>query len=100
IVLMALVIVAAAVVPSLRGAGRQGDLDDVAARIAASARFARETAAVRGATADLAVDTSSGSILLTLEQDASGTGPQAMPAPGTRSTGAAGTTVLPSQYAQ
>jgi prepilin-type N-terminal cleavage/methylation domain-containing protein len=47
VVLMALVIVAAAVVPALRGAGHQADLTEVAARVAASARFARDEAVAR-----------------------------------------------------
>jgi prepilin-type N-terminal cleavage/methylation domain-containing protein len=47
VVLLALVIVAAAVVPALHGAGRQEDLAGVAARVAASARFARDEAVER-----------------------------------------------------
>jgi prepilin-type N-terminal cleavage/methylation domain-containing protein len=47
VVLLALVIVAAAVVPALHGAGRQEDLAGVAARVAASARFARDEAIER-----------------------------------------------------
>src|SRR5262249_46483761 len=58
VVLLALAILAAAVVPALRGAGRQGDLDDAAARVAASARFARETALSHGTMVTLTVETS------------------------------------------
>jgi hypothetical protein len=47
VVLLALVIVAAAVVPALHGAGRQEDLAGVAARVAASARFACDEAVER-----------------------------------------------------
>src|SRR5579862_2625961 len=45
VVLFALVILAAAVIPSMRGAGRENDLDNVTARVIASARYARETVA-------------------------------------------------------
>src|SRR5438309_4664915 len=47
VVLVALVIVASAVVPALRNAGHQQDLAEVADRVAASARFAREEAVAR-----------------------------------------------------
>jgi prepilin-type N-terminal cleavage/methylation domain-containing protein len=57
VVLIGLVIVAAAVVPALRGAGHQQDLTGTAARVEASARFARDEAVRRQAT-----------ILLTVEQ--------------------------------
>jgi prepilin-type N-terminal cleavage/methylation domain-containing protein len=44
VVLVGLAVVASAVVPQILAAGRQGDLDRIAVRVAASARFARETA--------------------------------------------------------
>jgi len=56
VVLVGLVIVAAAVVPAMQGAGRRGDLDSAAARVAASARFAREAAVERQETVGLMVE--------------------------------------------
>src|SRR5437016_2510432 len=69
VVLFALVILAAAVIPSLRGAGRENDLDDVTARVIASARYARETAAARGVSVDLTLDATAGMIRLVQEQE-------------------------------
>src|SRR5438128_1785880 len=74
VVLFALVILAAAVVPSLRGASSQGNLDDATARVMASARFARETAATRGVSVDLTADATAGMVQLVLEQDATTSG--------------------------
>src|SRR2546427_2467018 len=56
VVLIGLVIFAAAVVPTLRGAGHQQDLTEVAARVAASARFARDEAVARQETIVLTVE--------------------------------------------
>jgi len=69
VVLMILVIVAAAVVPALHGAARQGDLDGVTARVAASARYARETATGRAVTVDLAVQSDPAAVLLEVEPE-------------------------------
>src|SRR2546428_9358751 len=55
VVLVALVIVASAVVPALRNAGHQQDLAEVADRVAASARFARDEAVARQAAIVLTV---------------------------------------------
>ena len=56
VVLIALVIVAAAVVPALRGAGHQGDLDSAASRVAAAARVGRDTAVEQQVPIDLTLE--------------------------------------------
>jgi prepilin-type N-terminal cleavage/methylation domain-containing protein len=82
VVLMALVMVAAAVVPALRGAGHQEDLTGVAARVTASARFAREEAAERQTGIVLTVEPAA--VQLTAEDPAATAvpGPVGMTAPG------------------
>lgn len=57
VVLMGLVMMAAAVVPSITAAGRQGELERVAGRVAASARLAREMAVEHQAAISLTVET-------------------------------------------
>jgi len=69
-VLVALVIVASAVVPALRNAGHQQDLAEVADRVAASARFAREEAVARQAAIVLTVAPAPAAVRLAV--DASG----------------------------
>jgi hypothetical protein len=69
VVLVALVVLAALVVPALMGRARQGDLDGAAARVAASARFARDTAVSRGVTVVLAIETEPGMIRLAVEEE-------------------------------
>jgi type II secretion system GspH-like protein len=59
-VLVALVVIAAAAVPALRQAGHREELSEVAARVAASARFARDEAVARQAAIVLTVDGASG----------------------------------------
>jgi type II secretion system protein H len=70
VVLMALVIVAAAVVPSLRGAGHQADLTEVAARVSASARFARDQAVARQVPIVMSVMTSPAAVRLQVDTQA------------------------------
>jgi prepilin-type N-terminal cleavage/methylation domain-containing protein len=69
VVLTVLVILAGAVVPMLHRAARQGDLDDVTARVTASARFARETALARAVAVDLTVETAPAAIMLAMEPE-------------------------------
>jgi type II secretion system protein H len=69
VVLVTLVILAAAVVPMLHRAARQGDLDTATARVAASARFARETAVARAVTVDLTLETAPAAVTLAVEAD-------------------------------
>jgi len=82
VVLIGLAVVAAAVVPSLAAAGRQGELDRVAARVAASARFARETAIEHQAALVMTVETAPDVVRLAWDADA----PQlaSLAAPGSR----------------
>jgi prepilin-type N-terminal cleavage/methylation domain-containing protein len=75
VVLLALVIVAAAVVPALHGAGRQEDLAGVAARVAASARFARDEAVERQMPITLIVQPELPAVRLAVDGTA---GPQTM----------------------
>src|SRR5947209_8629180 len=70
VVLVALVIVASAVVPALRNAGHQQDLAEVADRVAASARFARDEAVARQAAIGLTVALAPAAVQLAV--DASG----------------------------
>src|SRR5437016_4603869 len=101
VVLFALVILAAAVVPSLRGAGSEGDLDDATARVIACARFARETAATRGVSVDLTADATTGMVRLVLEQDATTSGSSSPFASGGTSGGMnSAAALLPPRYAQ
>jgi prepilin-type N-terminal cleavage/methylation domain-containing protein len=81
IVLVTLVIVAAAVVPMLHGAARQGDLDSATARIAASARYARETAITQAVTIDLIIATAPPAIELTQESLDTTQGPMTSSSP-------------------
>jgi prepilin-type N-terminal cleavage/methylation domain-containing protein len=106
VVMIALVILAAAVVPALHGAAHQQDLSEVATRVAASARYARDEAASRQETIVLSVETSPPAVLLAV--DTSGmtgeTAPGSMSAPGTMSApggmGASSpTAALPATYA-
>jgi Tfp pilus assembly protein FimT len=81
VVLIGLVIVAAAVVPALRGAGHQQDLTSTAARVEASARFARDEAIRRQATILLTVATEPAAVRLAVENTpaSNGMGPVGMP---------------------
>jgi type II secretion system protein H len=56
VVLMGLVVMAAVVVPAMRGAGNRGDLDSAVTRVVASARFARQAAVERQETVALTVE--------------------------------------------
>jgi hypothetical protein len=67
VVLIGLVIVAAAVVPALRGAGHQADVTEVAARVAASARFARDEAMQRQAAIVLSVQSQPAELRLAVD---------------------------------
>jgi type II secretory pathway pseudopilin PulG len=105
-VLIALAIMTAAVVPALHGAAHQQDLSEVATRVAASARFARDEAANRQETIVLSVETSPPAVLLAV--DTSGmtgeTPPGMMNAPGSMAApGGMGTSSanvpLPATYA-
>lgn len=71
VVVLGLALLAAAVVPSLRGAGHQEDLAGVAARVAASARFARDEAVERQAAIVLTVEPQPAAVRLAV--DSSGT---------------------------
>jgi len=68
VVLIGLIIVAAAVVPALRGAGHQQDLSEVASRVAASARYARNEAVERQATIVLTVELSPAEVRLAVDE--------------------------------
>jgi prepilin-type N-terminal cleavage/methylation domain-containing protein len=68
VVLIALALVAAAVVPSMAAAGRQGELDRAAARVVASARFARETAMDLQAPVMMSVETAPDAVRLFWEE--------------------------------
>jgi prepilin-type N-terminal cleavage/methylation domain-containing protein len=70
VVLVALVVLASAVVPALRAAGHQEDLAEVADRVAASARFARDEAVARQAPIVLSVVPAPAAVQLAV--DASG----------------------------
>lgn len=69
VVLMGLAVVAAAVVPSIAAAGRGRDLDRVAARVAASARFAREVASDEQAALTLTVEPTLNLVRLAWEEE-------------------------------
>jgi type II secretory pathway pseudopilin PulG len=69
VVLVGLVIVAAAVVPAMRGAGHRGDLDSAATKVVASARFAREAAVERQETVGLTVEPEPPMVRLVTEQE-------------------------------
>jgi len=84
VVLVALVVLASAVVPALRNAGHQQDLAEVADRVAASARFARDEAVARQASIVLTVAPAPAAVQLAV--DASGM----MGAPGSMAMGAPG----------
>jgi type II secretion system protein H len=98
VVLVALVVLAAAVVPALRGAGHQENLDAATARVAASARFARETAASRGVTVTLTAETEPSMIRLAIDEN------EATPAAGLpvgrAGQGDAPSPLLPARFAQ
>jgi type II secretory pathway pseudopilin PulG len=79
VVIIGLVIVAAAVVPTLRGAGHQQDLSETAARVEASARYARNEAMARQETIVLTVETSPAVIRLAVDNS----GALGSPTPGT-----------------
>jgi len=100
VVMIALVILAAAVVPALHGAAHQQDLSGVATRVAASARFARDEAANRQETIVLSVGTSQPAVQLAV--DTSGmvgeTAPGSMSAPGGMGTSSPNLP-LPATYA-
>jgi type II secretory pathway pseudopilin PulG len=90
VVLMGLALVAAAVVPSISAAGRQGDLDRTAARVAASARFARETAIELQATVTMTVETTPDAVRLSWQEEGSLPTPGSqLPAAGSREPAAA-----------
>jgi type II secretion system protein H len=69
VVLIGLAVIAGAIVPALRGAGRLDDLDRVAARVAATARYGRETAVLRRATMLLTVETEPDGVRLAFEDE-------------------------------
>ena len=98
VVLVGLAIVAAAVVPALRGAGHQQDLTGVAARVVASARFAGEEAVERQAGITLTVETAA--VRLTADDPAATgvPGPGGMAAPSSAG-GRSLMTPLPAAYA-
>jgi prepilin-type N-terminal cleavage/methylation domain-containing protein len=68
VVLIALVVVAAAVVPALHSAGHQQDLAGVATRVTASARFARNEAIARQAAIVLTVESSPPAMRLAVDE--------------------------------
>jgi prepilin-type N-terminal cleavage/methylation domain-containing protein len=72
IVLVALVVLASAVVPALRNAGHQEDLAEVADRVAASARFARDEAVARQSAIVLTVDPQPAAVRLTVDTQGAG----------------------------
>jgi hypothetical protein len=78
VVLMGLALVAAAVVPAVSAVGRQGDLDRTAARVAASARFARETAIELQATVTMTVETAPDAVRLSWQEE------ESLPTPGSQ----------------
>jgi type II secretion system protein H len=88
VVLIALVVVAAAVVPALHGAGHQQDLAGVATRVAASARFARNEAIERQAAIALTVESSPAVVRLAVDDSGAlgGQAPVTMGTPGSMGT--------------
>jgi prepilin-type N-terminal cleavage/methylation domain-containing protein len=104
VVLVALVVLAAMVVPTLYQGGRQGDLDGTTARVVASARFARETAVSRGATVAMIVESEPDAVQLVIEDEEVASTSPASPtsAVPTRSAGQPGgsTGLLPGRIAR
>jgi prepilin-type N-terminal cleavage/methylation domain-containing protein len=100
VVLIALVVMAAAVVPALHGAGHQQDLAGVATRVAASARFARNEAIERQAAIVLTVEPSPAVIRLAVDDSGAlgGQAPVTMGTPGSMGMQASALP-LPSTYA-
>jgi prepilin-type N-terminal cleavage/methylation domain-containing protein len=84
VVLVALVVLASTVVPALRNAGHQQDLAEVADRVAASARFARDEAVARQAPIVLTVGPAPAAVQLAVDASSM------MSAPGSMAMGATG----------
>jgi len=80
VVLIGMVIMAAAVVPALRGAGHQGDLDGAAMRVAAAARLGRDTAVEQQVPIDMVLESQPSGLRLVPSEETTGPVPQQAPA--------------------
>jgi type II secretory pathway pseudopilin PulG len=101
VVLICLIVMAVAVVPALRGAGHQEDLNSAAMRVAAAARLGRDTAVEQQVPIDLMLESQPPAVRLVPAEET--TGPTTQSAPAVPSAMGRGTTtgspILPSRIA-